>query len=294
MGITNISKICAAALAAAGLFLLLSIVMALFSPLGGGILGSAGLYLLICFNAAAFFVPVYLGVVGILLLMESFSPRRFIVLMGSLVPFITLGIFLQIFSEGNPSPAELFLTRQFGQRGAGILLLTLLFAELLVLLRVALIGGSEGSPKGEAGGTDPVVSTLGAGKPSRLVSQDRPPVIKSGEEDVPESATPPSDLPSQGEPGESSLSSMLRESFSPVLESQSIQPESPEIPAVKAVEPEEPVPFDESELAPLEPVDEPVKVDWETEPIRPEDVPLPPPNPSDSPMAQFVSAVPRL
>lgn len=249
MRITSISKILAGVLAAAGLFLFISLISSITSPSHPGIGAVPGVFLLSRFHLAAFFVPIYLFSSGILLVVSSFSLRRFIVLMGTLVPFITLGIFLKVLA-GGVSPAELFLIDQFGARGAGVLLLTLLLTELLVLLRVALLTPS--SSEGE-----PMVSTRGTGKPSRLASENpanrgvkipfgtptnSPPPQKTGEE-VP------------------TLSSYLREGLSPILKAEpDIRAEYPiETGSSPAAEPvleiENPrqgasVPRDDSEEAP--------------------------------------------
>ena len=208
-------------------------------------MAAPGEFLFSPFSWASFFVPLYLLIAGILLVIKSFSSRRFVVLMVSLVPFITLGLLLNIHFGREDALIELFLIQEFGERGSILLLLALLLAEFFLLLHIAL---SASSPRGGA-----EISTLGPGKPSRFSADQTP-----EEEAAAESSAGVSSEPSSQETP--SLTDSFQQKLAPILAGGNFQPAGPSTPQNAEGESSSPLPgepvFDEAALVPLSPPSE--------------------------------------
>jgi S-DNA-T family DNA segregation ATPase FtsK/SpoIIIE len=106
--------------------------------------GSLGVFFFSLFDYGAFYLPLYLGACGILLLRRRVSAVSFGVLVGSLLPFVTLCLFLKLIGPSLPSRGEMLITQLFGRPGGGFFLLVLLAAECFVLMRLALLDGETG------------------------------------------------------------------------------------------------------------------------------------------------------
>lgn len=223
MRMKNFTRILSLFLTVWGFLVLFSLVLYLGGS-GTSLPAWLGGFLYTRFHLAGFYVPLYLILAGMFLLLPSFTIRRFSVLMGSLIPFLTLGVLLKLLFDPGASVLEAFLIGRFGDRGGAVLLMTLLLIESLVLLRFALGRPETGSGEG------PVLSSLAPGKPSRLVEENDPGSLESvkgaaGTETGKGPGVPPqqrgreSSREGEGAAPEGSLSSLFQEGLSPVLAS---------------------------------------------------------------------------
>ena len=242
MRMTHFTRILSLFLTVLGFLILFSLVLYLGGA-GGGIPAGPGEFLFTRFHLAGFYVPLYLVLAGMFLLLPSFTVRRFSVLMGSLLPFLTLGVLLKLLFDPGTSVLEAFLINRFGDRGGAVLLMTLLLIEFLVLLRLALGRPEQRSDQG------PVLSSLAPGKPSRLVEENDPDSLDSGREASGSEAGEAHGVPTQqgerapardGEQAarEGSLSSLFQQGLSPVLASRKGQPSRADNPVSKPAPPE--------------------------------------------------------
>ncbi len=234
MRMTHFTRILSLLLTVVGFLVLFSLVLYLGAP-GDRVPARLGGFLFNSFHLAGFYVPLYLILSGMFLLLPTFTVRRFLVLMGSLVPFLTLGILLKLVFNPGASLLEALLVSRLGGRGAAVLLMTLLLIEFLILLRLALGRPTARTDQG------PVLSALASGKPSRLMEEDfsgaaaserEPGSREGGESPEPRRPEPRRPEPRRPEPrrpeplrnrdgvtpaDEDSLSSLFRQGVSPVL-----------------------------------------------------------------------------
>jgi DNA segregation ATPase FtsK/SpoIIIE, S-DNA-T family len=103
---------------------------------GLGLSGAAaapGAFLVGAFSWAALFVPAYLGAAAWLLAAPRFKRRSAILLMLSILPFLTLSLLIHVLS-GAPSAAALALLDSFGAVPSALLLFLLLALEAILML----------------------------------------------------------------------------------------------------------------------------------------------------------------
>ncbi len=137
MRITNITRIMAAVLTGAGLVILGAVVSALTLPeSAGGLLYRIGTALYLRFQFAVFYLPLYLFACSVLLILKKFRILHVLILIFTLLPFITLSLFFQLISLAAASPAKTLFAGLFGIQGGAFVLLTLLLVELLILMRL--------------------------------------------------------------------------------------------------------------------------------------------------------------
>ena len=98
----------------------------------GGPAASTGRFLVESFSWAGFFVPVYLLMGVFLLVAPVFRRRSALLLMLSIVPFLTLSLLLHVLQRSS-SPLPLLLADSFGVVPAALLLFLLLALETMVL-----------------------------------------------------------------------------------------------------------------------------------------------------------------
>ncbi len=110
----------------------------------GGALGAVGGFLFDSFSWAAFFVPLYLFAGAWLLLAHVFRRRSALLLMFSILPFLTTSILLHVLA-GTGSVLPQALVRSFGVVPAALLLILLLALEMAFILTLPRRGprGSE-------------------------------------------------------------------------------------------------------------------------------------------------------
>ena len=98
----------------------------------GGPVGALGAFLMEAFSWAAFFVPVYLFACAALLLGRVFRRRSALLLMFSIVPFLTLGLLFHVLSRSS-SVLPQALADSFGVVPSALLLFLLLALETIFL-----------------------------------------------------------------------------------------------------------------------------------------------------------------
>ncbi len=131
----------------AALTALASLVAALYGISGGFLLTIAvypGHVLFRSFHAAAFFVPVFVLVHGLLLLRRSASRAAIMVLNATVLPFLSGAVALRLWLEpsGTGSPLLSVVTANFSRLGGALMftLLTVLF--VVAILRMLMGGGT--------------------------------------------------------------------------------------------------------------------------------------------------------
>jgi DNA segregation ATPase FtsK/SpoIIIE, S-DNA-T family len=133
-------RISPAILTIVGILIVLSIacLLSLGLHLGGvsGVAGALGRFLMEAFSWAGFFVPLYLLAGVALLLAPVFRRRSALLLMFSIVPFITLSLIFHVLSKSTSSLA-LLLMDSFGLAPSALLLFLLLAVQIILLFTAA-------------------------------------------------------------------------------------------------------------------------------------------------------------
>jgi S-DNA-T family DNA segregation ATPase FtsK/SpoIIIE len=136
-------RLCSAGIAlvllVCGAFLLFSLLAAVLhiSLVKPSFLFAPGAFLYASFLFAAFYVPLYCFILSFLLVTDSFKVKTVVLLVTSLVPFLTLSLGLKVFFEDPPGDAALLVISSFGQFGGGFLLFLLFILELMGMARVS-------------------------------------------------------------------------------------------------------------------------------------------------------------
>lgn len=112
--------------------------LTLFYPSVKGQWLTPGVFLLFWYNLAALFVPVYLFIAAIMLIRRSVPGRSMVIFTCTIVPFVTLGIYLKLITGSGNTPAERILVAALGEQAIHIVPLTLLLVEIVILLRAAV------------------------------------------------------------------------------------------------------------------------------------------------------------
>ena len=99
----------------------------------GGLLGAPGRFLLASFSWAGFFVPVYLFCGAALLVAPVFRRRSALLLMLSIIPFLTLSLILHVLQSPSSALPQM-LVDSFGVVPSALLLFLLLALEMIFLL----------------------------------------------------------------------------------------------------------------------------------------------------------------
>jgi S-DNA-T family DNA segregation ATPase FtsK/SpoIIIE len=133
-------RISPAILTIVGILIVLSMacLLTLGLHLGGvsGMAGALGRFLMEAFSWAGFFVPLYLLAGVALLLAPVFRRRSALLLMFSIVPFITLSLIFHVLSKSTSSLA-LLLMDSFGMAPSALLLFLLLAVQVILLFTAA-------------------------------------------------------------------------------------------------------------------------------------------------------------
>ena len=98
-----------------------------------GLVGAPGRFLLVSFSWAGFFVPVYLFCGTVLLVAPVFRRRSALLLMFSIIPFLTLSLILHVLRSPSSALPQL-LVDSFGVVPSALLLFLLLALEVIFLL----------------------------------------------------------------------------------------------------------------------------------------------------------------
>ena len=169
-----------AVLCAASLLLLASLALALAGGVARGepaparaleVLAAPGRFLLDAFSWAAFFVPAYLLAGAVLLLVREFRRRSVLVLVLSILPFLTSSLILHVLGSSDAYLSRIMLGA-FGPLASAALLFLLLALELMLLFTLPRGSGRSAgeSPDGTgaahglaAGGAEPTPAVLRLG-----------------------------------------------------------------------------------------------------------------------------------
>lgn len=100
------------------------------------ILHVPGSFLAESFSWTAFYVPVYLFLAALLLYIPGFRRELVGVLSFTILPFLTISLFLKLLFADSSATITDFMTNAFGQKGGAFLLLLLFILELLVMFRL--------------------------------------------------------------------------------------------------------------------------------------------------------------
>jgi len=132
-----LSLFTATALCVAGGYALLS-VFAGFSNINAipQFLRVPGSFLADSFSWTAFYVPVYLFLAAVLAYLPGFRRELVGVLSFTILPFLTISLFLKLLFVGGDAPITRFIGAVLGQKGGAFLLLLLLVLELLAMFRI--------------------------------------------------------------------------------------------------------------------------------------------------------------
>ncbi len=97
-----------------------------------------GKFLFSTFLWGAFFVPLYLLVLAYILTLKPLKDSYFVILISSLVPFLTLSVFLKVIITGTSynSTVSDFLVAHLGRLPASFSLIILLLIEILLLYKL--------------------------------------------------------------------------------------------------------------------------------------------------------------
>ena len=136
-----------AALAAVCAATLISLALAAVGTLS--VLGAPGRFLLSSFSWAAFFAPLYLLCGVFLLSARVFRRRSVLLLMFSIIPFLTLSLLLRVLQTPSSS-LPLVLVDSFGVFPSALLLVLLLALEMIFLLTMPYGRIPDVSPKTRA------------------------------------------------------------------------------------------------------------------------------------------------
>lgn len=136
MKASTLSIVLSVCLAIGALFLGISL---FFAELGG----CSALLLPACilhnsFRAAAWYLPIYLGLCSALLLLQELKPLILYFSSTAVVPVITSGFWMQTMGNAPRSAAASALLDRFGEGGSSFLLFLVLLLELAIIYLIAL------------------------------------------------------------------------------------------------------------------------------------------------------------
>ena len=166
----------AAVIAAAGLYLLITLLNSVRPVFSGMLFSGAGEFLYICFRGAAFYLPLYFMISGFLLAADYFNGRVFSAMLLSLIPFFTMSLLLRVLEYYPGSAAVDFFMNFFGVRGSSMLLGLLFIVELLLIFRILMSRRSgrriKRAAHSEAGGPELPEAVTRRFEPVPLVPDD--------------------------------------------------------------------------------------------------------------------------
>ncbi len=109
-----------------------------------GISNVSGDFLKESFVYVSFYIPLYIFAAAILAYRRNFSVKWIILLTSTILPFITLVLFLKVFLEMDTSSPVLFIVNTMGRKEGSFLLFLLLLVEILLIyiLSIRMFSGS--------------------------------------------------------------------------------------------------------------------------------------------------------
>jgi len=173
-------------LSLAGLALLCTASLVLRVAGAAGPAGAPGGFLLDAFSWAGFFVPVYLGSCAALLAAPRFRRRRALVLMLSIIPFLTVTLLFHILSR-SPSALPQAIADAFGVVPSALLLFLLLALEAIFLFTLPRGGAvAAGGPRTRRGLALPLPARVAEEVQAVVVDEppDSAPVVKEPAKEI--------------------------------------------------------------------------------------------------------------
>lgn len=122
-------------------FVLLAV---LLPPVLSGLAGRSmpattfGLFLFGSFSYASLYVPVYFIISAALVIRKSFKVRYSVLLLLSILPFLTLGLFFKVIFTAESSLAAAGIISLFGEKESALLLFLLFLVEILSIYVISL------------------------------------------------------------------------------------------------------------------------------------------------------------
>ncbi len=111
--------------------------------------GAFGSFLFGSFSYAALYIPSYFIISAVLVIKDRFKVYYSILLLLSIVPFLTLALFFHVLL-GDKGPLSTVLAAMFGEKEGAFLLLLVFFAEILALFVIYLKrAGDSGVERGK-------------------------------------------------------------------------------------------------------------------------------------------------
>ncbi|HOV65252.1 MAG TPA: hypothetical protein PLG43_15375, partial [Spirochaetia bacterium] len=96
-----------------------------------------GVFLYRSFLFASFYAPLYCFILSFLLITDTFRVRSLVLLVLSLVPFLTISLCMKVIIEDTPSEAAEAVISLFGKYGGSFLLLLLFILEIMGMIRIS-------------------------------------------------------------------------------------------------------------------------------------------------------------
>ena len=129
----------ASIIAAAGFYLLITLLNSIRLVIPNEVFILPGQFLYLCFRAAAYYLPLYFLISAFLLFADYYNGRIFTAQLLSLVPFFTFSILLRILDYYPGSPAADYLIETLGIRNSSMVVGLFLIIEILLIYRLATI-----------------------------------------------------------------------------------------------------------------------------------------------------------
>ncbi len=114
-----------------------------------GVNNGPGDFLRQSFTYAAFFIPLYIIAAAVLAFGNNFRLRWVIVLTSTIIPFLTLTLFLKVYSEVDNSAPVKFVINTMGRKEGAFLLFLLLLIEILLVYLLSIKVSKDSPPDSE-------------------------------------------------------------------------------------------------------------------------------------------------
>jgi DNA segregation ATPase FtsK/SpoIIIE, S-DNA-T family len=124
----RLSNFAAVILGFLGLFFLITLVLSFY-----GVGNAPGDFLIDSFTYASFFIPIYIIISAVLSYKEKFRIKWVIILTFTILPFLTMVIFLKVYFNIDNSISVRFINNFIGRKEGSFLLFLVLLVEILLI-----------------------------------------------------------------------------------------------------------------------------------------------------------------
>ncbi len=124
----RLSYYSAAVLGLLGVFFLLSLILSFY-----GIGNPSGDFLKASFTYASFFIPLYIFTAALMSFKEQFRSKWVILLTSTILPFLTLVLFLKVYLDIDSSLPVVFTVNLMGRKESSFLLSLIFLVEILII-----------------------------------------------------------------------------------------------------------------------------------------------------------------